>query len=122
MIAASDISFCPVRAMRTVLLETPTVLTSDPLFMFPHTRKPVPTTFLAQVLKDHLIKMGLPSLTKSISLHSLRKAAATDAFAGGCPELTIKQYGTWSSSAYTPYINTNNASINTALVATLQQF
>lgn len=122
LIAAIDPTFCPVRAMRTVLLETPTISNIDPLLMFPNNRKPVPTTFLARVLKDHLIKMGLPSLNSIISLHSLRKAAATDAFAGGCPELTIKQYGGWSSSAYTSYINTNNSRVNNTLVATLQQF
>lgn len=120
--AASQTIICPVEAMRVVLLDTPTVSTSDPLFMFPTTRKPVPTTFLARVLKDHLIQMGLRSLTDSISLHSLRKAAATDAFAAGCPELTIKQYGGWSSSAYTTYIQSNNLRVNSTLVATLQQF
>lgn len=122
MACAEDPFLCPVSAIRRVIIETPTAFADEPLLMFPSTRKPVPTTFLARVLRDQLVDLGLSSLTSSISLHSLRKAAASDAFAAGCPELTIKQYGGWSSSAYTAYINTNNHRVNRTLLATLNNF
>lgn len=120
MAAASDPRLCPVYTLRRIIAHTPTINSQDPLFMFPSDRKPVPTTFLARVLRDSLVHIGQTSMTNTTSLHSLRKAAATDAFAAGCPELSIKQYGGWSSSAYTAYINSNNQQVNSTLVATLQ--
>lgn len=122
MASAQDPLLCPVSAMRCVLRDTPTIQPSDPIFMFPDTRKPVPSTFLARVLKDQLIEMDLSSIIPVTSLHSLRKAAASDAFSGGCPELSIKQYGGWSSNAYTAYINTQNQRVNNTLLATLNQY
>lgn len=114
--AAHDPYLCPVRAMHQVLVDTPTLSPTEPLFMFPDSRAPVPSTLFLKILHSNLRSLCLSHLTPKISLHSLRKAAATNAFSAGCSELSIKRYGAWSSSAYTAYINTSNQTVNQTLI------
>lgn len=111
--AAADQALCPVAAMRTVLYDTPTLSAHDPLFMFPCTRAPVPISFAKKELTRLLVTTGHQTLVPHISLHSLRKAAATNAYLAGCDQLSIKRFGAWSSDAYTAYISTSNYNVKT---------
>lgn len=119
--ATDDPYLCPVRAMLRVLSDTPTSSPLNPLLMFYDTRKPVPSSLILKIFHAKLRHLGFPHLTHKLSLHSLRKAAATDAFTGGCSELSIKRYGAWSSSAYTSYINTSNNHVNSTLITSLSK-
>lgn len=121
MASAEDPALCPVAAMKRVYSDTPTRSPSDPLYMFPNSRKPVPVTYARKEFTRLLSLAGFQHLLPHLSLHSLRKAAATNAFAGGCSELSIKRYGAWSSDAYASYIKTSDASVNQQLILSLQQ-
>lgn len=118
--AADDSRLCPVDAMSKVLTDAPSKQDDDPVFMFQHTCAPVPASFVAKRFHQILHELGHGLLSPSLSLHSLRKAAATNAFDGGCPELSIKNYGCWSSDAYTTYISTQNTRVNQALISSIQ--
>lgn len=106
---------CPVRAMFNLFLDTPTISPQDPLIMFPDTRAPVPCSFVIGQLHKYLIDLGYANIVPKTSLHSLRKSAATNAFAEGCPELTIRNYGGWSSDR--TYIQTQNNQVSSSLIS-----
>ena len=97
-----DERYCPVKALRKVVMDTPTQNPHDPMFMFPDTRLPVPKTYMNGAWREVLSALHIPSAP--FSLHSLRKAAATEAHRAGCPDLEIKDYGGWTSDAYKLYI------------------
>lgn len=117
---ASDHQICPVLAVGRVLDQAPSKNETDPVLMFQDTLAPIPASFVARHFHAILHQIGYGSLSKKLSLHSLRKAAATNAFDGGCPELSIKNYGGWSSDAYVSYITTQNTQVNQALISSIQ--
>lgn len=116
--ATQDRSLCPVLALRT-MSDIPTQNNTSPLFVFPDTYNPVPASYINRQYQSALTHLGVPDAKRHFSLHSLRKAAATNAYSGGCSELSIKRYGGWSSSAYTIYIKTSNRSVNQSLITAI---
>lgn len=121
LLRAHNSHFCPVRAMFNLFLDTPTLAPGDPLIMFPDNRTPVPCSFIIAQLHKILIDLGYSNLVAKISLHSLRKSAATNAFADGCPELTIRNFGGWSSDAYKTYIQTQNDQVSSSLISVIDK-
>lgn len=121
MQSAQDYNICPVTAISHMVSLTPTLSSSDPLFMFYDTRDPVPSSFVLTRLHETMKLTGLQQYIPITSLHSIRKSAATDAFMAGCSENSIKNYGAWSSSAYKAYIKTSNHQVNQSLIRTLDQ-
>lgn len=116
-----DRALCPVRAFERVFVDTPTRHQNDPLYMFPDKRTPIPVTYVKNQLERLLVHTGNTASIPYISLHSLRKAAATNAYNQGCDELSIKRYGAWSSDAYATYITTSNANVNQHLINSLHK-
>lgn len=110
---------CPVATMEEVLAITPTIHPQQPLLMCPATRRALPSSIVLRRIHQALKDMGLPGLVPSTSLHSLRKAAATNAFSAGCTETSIRNYGGWASDAYKVYIRTNNRDVNQSLINSL---
>lgn len=119
MYRANSPSVCPVVIMHHILSDTPTRKLQDPLFMFPDSRRPVPSSKVACVLHEVMYQIGLGHLSKVTSLHSIRKSAATNAFLQECLETSIRNYGGWSSSAYRCYIQTSNKAVNASLIRSI---
>lgn len=117
--AVDDQHLCPVTALRQIVSDIPAESDCAPLFMFPTTQRPVPSSFITKQYHLALSQLQVPNAKKRFSLHSLRKAAATNAFSSGCSELSIKRYGGWSSIAYTSYITTSNRSVNQSLISAI---
>ena len=72
--------------------------------MIPGTRAPVPCSLIKKTWDMALKAAGVD--IKTYSLHSLRKAAVTQAHFKGCPDLEIQRHGGWRSGAYRTYIAT----------------
>lgn len=121
LLKSKSMPLCPVRALCQHFTDTPTYYSSDPLVMFPDTQAPVPSSFLVSNLHGLLRYCGHENLVKSASLHSLRKSAATNAFAEGCSELSIRNFGGWSSDAYKVYISTQNTQVTKSLLASVEK-
>ena len=102
--STGDSLTCPVRAVSDLLALTPGLPPQAPLLVFPDTDTPVPTSYLRAEWGRIMQRIG-QSATQ-YSLHSLRKAAATTAYGGGCTELEVQRHGGWSSSAYRAYVKT----------------
>lgn len=119
--SVQDRALCPVSAFERVFLDTPTRRPNDPLYMFPDKRTPIPVSYVKNQLERLLVHTGNGDSIPYISLHSLRKATATNAYNQGCDELSIKRYGAWSSDAYATYITTSNANVNQRLINSLHQ-
>ena len=95
---------CPVHSVKQVLRLTPHILGDTPLLVFLVTDKPMPTSYIRGVWIAALTAVGEdPSV---YSLHSLRKASATTAYAGGFSEPEFHHFGGWSSQAHRIYIRT----------------
>lgn len=116
MQAATNSFICPVNAMSLMFNDTPTLSLSEPVFMFPDSRRPIPATFVLKELHSIMLSVGLSDCIDRTSLHSIRKSAATDAFMAGCSEHSIRTYGGWSSAAYQTYIRTSNLNVNRSLI------
>lgn len=89
---APDSCLCPVSAISHVLADSLLQSDLDPVFVFQDTHLPVPASFVARHFHNILCQLGHAHLSCKLSLHSLRKAAATNAFDSGFPELYIKCY------------------------------
>lgn len=118
---AFDPILCPVQTLRHVFNSTPTISSTDPLIMIPGSRKALPSSLVTKQMHATMKRLGLTNIVPVTSLHSLRKAAATLAYTAGCSEHSIKNYGGWSSSAYTTYIETSNQRVNQTLIKTLHK-
>lgn len=112
-------ALCIVRALRQMYYTTPTITAHDPCIMFPISRKPVTIDYIRRNWNKHLQSHGLS--TEALSLHSIRKAAATAAHDQGCPEIDIQRYGGWRSNAHRHYIATSQSSVNRAITSALNQ-
>ena len=103
-----DPRYCVIKAMQAVIRDTPTLSNNNPMFMFPDTRQPVPMTFMNKHWAKALKALHIP--TAPFSLHSLRKAAATEASRAGWHNADIQKFGGWASDAYKTYICTDSNS------------
>lgn len=105
---------CVVRAIRLMYAEIPTRSPLEPCFMFMDSRRAIPVEHVRKKWVQHLKNYGVE--TSALSLHSLRKAAATEAHNSGCSELDIQRYGGWRSNAHRAYITTSQATVNQAVI------
>lgn len=117
--AAPDPSLCVVNTLRTHFEHVPTLHPNEPCLMFHHNRRPVPVEFVRRQWASHLSSQDID--TSPLSLHSLRKAAATAAHDQGCPELDIQRYGGWRSNAHRSYITASQRHVNAAITRALHQ-
>ena len=102
MAKAPDGIFCPVKTLQKVPVETPTRSTEEPLLMFPDTRTPMPMSYIKKAWSAALKTVGADH--PSITLHSLRKTAATQALSRSCQEIEIQRFGGWRSAAHRVYM------------------
>lgn len=116
---SSNPRLCVVRAVRQMYQIIPTLHLDEPCIMFATSRRPVTIEFVRRHWMEHLKRHHVD--TSSLSLHSLRKAAATAAHEHGCPELDIQRYGGWQSNAHRSYITTSQRSVNTVITNALSQ-
>lgn len=110
---------CVVEAVRAMYQLVPTVHPDDPCLMFATSRRPVTVEFVRRHWMDHLKRHYVD--TSTLSLHSIRKAAATAAHEQGCQELDIQRYGGWRSNAHRSYIATSQRNVNAAITHALNQ-
>lgn len=120
MKAASDRILCPVATLRQVLRDSPAQGPHDPIFVFRDCH-PVPASFVLKQLHIIMRRCGFHDLISQTSLHSIRKAAATNAHDQGCSQLSIQNFGGWQSDAYRAYIRTNNIVVNDSLIKSLHE-
>jgi integrase len=110
-------ALCPVQSVKAMIARVPTTSRDEPLLMFDN-RRPVPVTFISNTWSA-----GLRALTvdpQRYTLHGLRRAAATQAFQGGCSELDIQRYRGWWSDAHRDYIQPDdNHRVNQMLLRAL---
>jgi hypothetical protein len=102
-IGSSHNSLCPVRAMKTYLLQSRSVQTPRPLFEFA-SGAPLTRNTLTSRLRSLLQSQGLDE--KLYASHSFRIGAATAAGSAGLPSWLIKTLGRWTSDCYERYIRT----------------
>ena len=79
---------------------------NSPLFIYP-SGAPLTHTSLTQAMRQFLAAAGLPN--PSVTPHSLRAGAATDAHRAGAPDSAVQQLGRWSSNAYLIYLRPSQA-------------
>lgn len=112
-----DREVCVVDAVRCMIASTPTFSPLDPAIMFQDSRRPVTVEYVRRNWTRHIAALGMA--TNKLSLHSIRKAAATAAHDQGCDELEIQRYGGWRSNAHRQYITTTQNNVNSAIVHAL---
>lgn len=110
---------CVVDAIRSIYAACPTLSNDEPCLMFPESRRPVPLEYVRRRWNQHLVSQGVD--ITHLSLHSLRKAAATAAHQQGCSELDIQRYGGWRSNAHRQYITSSQQHVNAAIINALNQ-
>lgn len=115
--ASANPDTCIVNAVRRMTRYTPTRLSSDPFIMFSNSRKPVTVDYVRRTWNKHLTQQGID--LSRLSLHSLRKAAATAAHEEGCTEIQIQNYGGWKSNAHRYYTKTSQQPVNAAITKSL---
>lgn len=108
---------CIHTVFSTMCHQTPTLSLHDPCIMCPTTRRPVTVDYVRRHWNNHLKHNSMSSV--ALSLHSIRKAAATAAHDSGCSELEIQRYGGWRSNAHRHYIATSQAQVNSAITRAL---
>ena len=70
--------------------------------------------YLAKVWKATQTDIGVAC---PYTLHAIRKAAATVAYASGNTELEVQRFGGWASNAHRIYINTKDSKkVNQTLI------
>lgn len=114
---SSNSLLCIVAALQDLLAFTPTHHPRDPCIMAPASRRPVTVDFVRRHWNRHLQSLGMS--TQSLSLHSVRKAAAMAAHDSGCTELDIQRYGGWRSNAHRHYIATSQKQVNSVITRAL---
>lgn len=118
MAPSTDPDFCPVQAYRGMLQEAPTTARKQPLLVFPGDGATMAIPYIAREWRNAQIATGVPS---PYTLHAIRKAAATVAFASGSSELEVQRFGGWASTAHKIYINTRDSNrVNHALIKATQ--
>lgn len=115
--SSPDSLLCVVSAVAEMLQRTPTLSPQEPFIMFSDSRRPVTVEFVRRNWQRHLISQQVD--TADLSLHSIRKAAATAAHMEGCDEIQIQQYGGWKSNAHRAYIAAPQDNVNKAIIRAL---
>lgn len=110
---------CVVQAIRDMLQYTPTHSPLEAFILFNNTRRPVTVEYIRKNWVKHLREHGVDNT--ALSLHSIRKAAATAAHDSGCPEIDIQRYGGWRSNAHRSYITTSQRAVNAAIIHAINQ-
>lgn len=117
---AQEKELCVVRAVQQMYKDIPTTVPEQPLLIFRADRAPLCIPYMVQIWNDALRQVGANQ--NVFSLHSIRKAAATTAFASGMTELEIQRFGGWSSNAHKKYITTKSArKVNQALLRAIHE-
>ena len=98
--------FCPARALRTLLAETPGH-SNSPLFLIsrPHGMVPLTDSVARKHLKTVLQSLGFQP---HIKFHDFRRSGATWAFHQGVPLHHIMHHGTWQSDSVWKYIKSTS--------------
>lgn len=117
--SSPDELLCVVQAVRQLINYTPTIHHQEPFIMFPDTRRPVTVEYIRKNWSRHIAALGIE--TDTLSLHSIRKVAATAAHSQGCDELEIQRYGGWCSNAHRAYITTTQQNVNSAIIAAINR-
>ena len=102
-IGSSRNKLCPVRAMKTYMLQSAPATAARPLFEFT-SGAPLTRTALTSHLRRLLRQQGLDETL--YASHSFRIGAATAAGSAGLATWLIKTLGRWSSDCYERYIRT----------------
>ena len=111
---AAKTKYCVVAAIERHIQQCPTVDPSQPLFVFAGSRRPIPVSYVRKAWISANRKARLSHL--AYTLHSLRRAAATQAHLQGCHEIDIQRFGGWHSNAHRAYIKSDNSSkVNKAI-------
>ena len=109
-----DSRFCVVQTLQQHMREAPTQNPKQPLIVFPGSTRPIPIS-LARRLWIKANKLAALH-SKGYTMHSVRRAAATEAHRAGCQEIDIQAYGGWSSNAHRRYIkSTRTTAVNAAI-------
>ena len=116
--AARHPLFCPVKTVQQMLKDCHTSHEDQPLLMFPHSTSVVPISHLTNRWAEGIEAVG--ETTETLSLHSLKRLVATEAFKQGLRESEIQVYGGWHSMAYKTYIKTSMDKANNALIKSLR--
>lgn len=115
--ASSNLDLCVVNVVRRMVAQTPTYHPMEPFIMSPTTRGAVSVESVRKYWNNHL-KKNKVDITR-LSLHSLRKGAATAAHQNGCDELQIQKYWGWQSNAHRLYITPSQTPVNAAITRAL---
>ena len=116
--AAPDSRVCPVAMLSQHYAHIPTASYTDPLLMYKDSRHPIPLSVIKGAWVQAIEALGEDTLL--YSLHSLRKAAATQAHDAGCGDIQIQRLGGWKSTAYKAYVNTNtHPAVNQKLIQSI---
>lgn len=107
---------CVVELYSRLLQQTPTRSDSDPLLMFPDTRKVVTARHLAKIWERAVKSAGVPYHRHS--LHCIRKTAASMVANMGATESQIMDLGLWRSAAYRRYVKSSGSAPLRATLAT----
>ena len=110
MFRQSDISICPVLAMKQYLEIRD--LDDGPLFRFPD-GKPISRSFFTKHLKACLIFCGLD--VKQYSSHSFMIGSASYLASLGLSDTQIRTMGRWDSNAFLRYIRNQRFILNNSL-------
>ena len=102
---SKDKRFCPVTAIHKAFKSAPSKDSKAAAFLFPGTLTPIPASYVRGQWALMLRKLGMDS--KTFSLHSIRKLAASTAYHKGCSLSEIKMFGNWASDACKVYIKSN---------------
>ena len=111
---APDKRYSPVAANGRMLREAPTTHPNQPLLVFPHDGATVTIPYIAKAWKkaQHEVGVATPH-----TVHAIRKAVATTAYASGNTELEVRRFGGWASTAHGNYIRTvDSPKVNRALI------
>lgn len=95
-----DSILCPTRALKNLLLYTPTRHGDQPLIMFPN-GSPMPSSYISRKWLEITSAMGLPR--RPFTLHCLRKSGTDFLMSITEDEQLIKEIGDWRSSQVRRY-------------------
>lgn len=88
---------CPLQAWRTMIIHSPTLSESQPLFSFRHAT-PLPLSYLKRAWDGVIKNLGITH--RLYTLHSLRRGGATDIHQSGMASIQeVQSHGDWRSDA-----------------------
>ena len=116
--SVADPRLCPVHALKTHYAHTPTASSTAPMLTYQKSGDPIPISVIKDIWGAAVRTIGA-DITK-LSLHSLRKAAATQAHYAGCGDLRVQRLGGWKSNAFKAYIaDKPDSRVNNTLIKSI---